>query len=429
VSDHRDEPENRAVEPGETPAAAELGSAEPPPTDDADEAGPIDTEAAPAGDTPPPSADADTPPAAEPDIPAQVDVDTSAPPVVGAEEAPAEASTGAESGTEPVEQAEGAPPPEPEPAPTAPGEIEWQPVVTGEQIEWQPVMTSEPEAWTDEDAATYGDPSAADYPYYSYEGEYESAADAGWDPAAAPLSGNGAPGTDAPVVPAAAKTKRQVVILSVLTALVVLVGVLGFVLSRGATEKGDQATPGVTTSVPIVTVPQADLVTFRDEQTGFSVKYPKTWRALGAPLSDIRLTLDAGGNDGLRVRIFPIQTPATTENIANLKAVTDTIVFGDPQSGRKHIQEQLVTLNGHLTYYYIYTFPDPVSGQEGVHVTYFVFEGHRMFQLVFQTVPAEEFRQHAGIYDQIAESFTVEPERPGATTSPPTTAAPPTTVR
>ncbi|MDQ4098634.1 MAG: hypothetical protein M3144_12300, partial [Actinomycetota bacterium] len=155
--------------------------------------------------------------------------------------------------------------------------------------------------------------------------------------------------------------------------------------------------------------------------------YPKTWRQVGAPVADIRLTLDAGGNDGLRVRIFPIQTPATTENIANLKAVTDTIVFGDPQSGRKHIQEQLVTLNGNLTYYYIYTFPDPVSGQEGVHVTYFVFEGNRMFQLVFQTVPAEEFRQHAGIYDQIAESFLVEPVRT-TTSSPPTTAAPATTV-
>jgi hypothetical protein len=218
------------------------------------------------------------------------------------------------------------------------------------------------------------------------------------------------------------------VILSVLTALVVLIGVLGFVLSRGATDKGDEASPGAaTTSVPIITVPQADLVTFRDEQTGFTVKYPKTWRQLGAPLSDIRLTLDAGGNDAMRVRIFPIQTPATTQNIGNLKAVTDTIVFGDPKSGRKHIQEQLVTLNGLLTYYYIYTFPDPVSGQEGVHVTYFVFEGQRMFELVFQSVPAEEFRQHAGIFDQVAESFIVEPARP-TTTSPPTTAAAPTTV-
>jgi hypothetical protein len=215
----------------------------------------------------------------------------------------------------------------------------------------------------------------------------------------------------------------------VLSAVVLIVLVLGFVLSRGASKTGRQAVGPTTTSIPIVTVPDKDLTTFRDDQTGFSIKYPNTWKSLGAPLSDIRLILDAGGNEAFQVRIFPIQTPATTENISNLKAVTDTIVFGDQTSGKKEIQEQLVTLNGKLTYYYIYTFPDSVSGQEGVHVTYFVFEGHRMFELVFQAVPADDFRRQAGIFDQVAESFTVDPEKPTTTgPGPAPTAAPPTTA-
>jgi hypothetical protein len=344
-----------------------------------------------------------------------------------------------------------------------PGEqIEWQPVVTGDQIEWQPVVVSDPDAaWVD-DAASQA-PVSDPYAYGAAgpdAGAYDSGEvpPAGWDPTAVPVGGNGTDGARAaapvsarsrtqpppaaPPTPTAAgpggttspppaKAKRQVIILSALTAAVVVIAVLGFVLSRGASKKGGQASAPTTTSVSVVTVPAADLVTFHDKDTGFTVKYPKTWKPLGAPVSDIRLTLDAGNNDGMQVRIFPIQTPATTDNIANLKAVTDTIVFGNPESGFQEIQEQLVTLNGKLTYYYIYTFPDPVSGQQGVHVTYFVFEGHRMFEMVFQAVPADDFRQEAGIFDQVAESFTVDPESSLPTTTAPApapTTAPPTST-
>jgi hypothetical protein len=352
-----------------------------------------------------------------------------------------------------------------EPVPLAiPGEqIEWQPVVTGEQIEWQPVVVSDAEAaWSGEAPPSQADDAyAADAEAYPYQGG-EPAASAGWDPTAVPVAGNGSDGTAAPTTPAPAarapgrrgppppptaagdageatrstrggpppNAKRQVLLLSVLTVVVLLIAVLGFVLSRGASKKGGQASGPTTTSVSVVTVPPADLVTFHDDQTGFTVKYPKTWKQLGAPVSDIRLTLDAGGNDGVQIRIFPIQTPATTDNIANLKAVTDTIVFGDQTAGRKEIQEQLVTLNGKLTYYYIFTYPDPVTEQEGVHVTYFVFEGHRMFEMVFQAVPADDFQKEAGIFDQIAESFTVDPEKPTTTApaSAPSTTTPPTST-
>jgi hypothetical protein len=64
-------------------------------------------------------------------------------------------------------------------------------------------------------------------------------------------------------------------------------------------------------------------------------------------------------------------------------------------------------------------------------VTYFVFEGHRMFEMVFQAVPADDFRQEAGIFDQVAESFTVDPESSLPTTTAPApapTTAPPTST-
>src|SRR5207248_6520909 len=100
-------------------------------------------------------------------------------------------------------------------------------------------------AWADDQTAVeYGD----------------APAEAGWDPAHVPVAGNGAdgaapttrPSRARPSRPAAGpppgpddeagrKTKRQVTILSILSAVVVLVGVLGFVLSRGASKKGAES--------------------------------------------------------------------------------------------------------------------------------------------------------------------------------------------
>ncbi|MCA1691336.1 MAG: photosystem II reaction center PsbP family protein, partial [Actinobacteria bacterium] len=203
-----------------------------------------------------------------------------------------------------------------------------------------------------------------------------------------------------------AKLRRQVILLSVLTGAIVAVAIVAFVLSRSATKAGEEAQ--ATTTVPptntIVTLPESAFTTFRDDQTGFTIKYPRTWERLQPPVADIRLVTNAGGYDGFRIRVAPIEVPATVENIGNFKAVTDTIAFGDRSA--KLIQEQLVTLNGLLAYYYLYTFQDPITNQEGIHAHYFVFEGLRMFMINFQTIPTEEFVRQAGIFDQIAESFT-----------------------
>jgi hypothetical protein len=376
---------------------------------------------------------------------------------------------------------------------TAPEQIEWQPVVTGEHVEWQPVVSSEIDeaAWASESttptgevppevpseppaAPTWGsevvaetpDPSPPPQePVFDYpptvepptaeepEGRWESAAGVPLD-AAAQIAGNGArrgPAlTDRPprrdrrdrrargdaggpsellspvdeeIDDRRSKTRRQVVLLSVLTAVVVIIGVTAFLLSRGATDKGNAANPAPTST--LATLAPSQLQEFRDNETGFTIKLPRTWRQLGAPLADVRLVADAGGSEGLQVRIWPIDTPATTENIVNYKAFTDNIVLRVPTA--RLLQQQLVTLNGKLTYYYIYTFKDEASGQEGVHAHYFVFEGNRVFMLVFQAVPAEDFARQAGIFDQVAESFVVEP-RPAPTVPATTTTTPPTSA-
>ena len=347
-------------------------------------------------------------------------------------------------------------PPAPTPDDAEAEQIEWQPVVDGDKIEWQPVVASDPAGY-DETTAAAAQPDF-EYP----EGtEREPTWEAGVSDAAPPVSGNGAavPTAAVPATPdrparrpatparparaggpprsrrpppperreepddgrAAAKTKRQVIILSILTVLVIAVAIMGFVLSRDAKDKGTEATSPPASGTPSNTIPKlpdAELRTYSDDATGFTVRFAQAWEVLRPPNADIRLVVNAGGNDAFQVRVAPVQTPATVQNIENFKAVTDAIVFGDKTA--KPVKEQLVTVNGLLAYYYLFTFHDPVSNSEGVHAQYFVFEGNRMFILTFQSVPADDFAKQAGLWDQIAESFTVQP-RPTTTT----TAAPP----
>lgn len=383
------------------------------------------------------------------------------PPDVPAPEPPVEDLTTALEGAVPEE---GPPTPAREATGAGGDQIEWQPVVEGDQIEWQPVVSSEVADSSVEEA------SAASEPQPEFEYPEGTELEAPWEPdvaeAASPVSGNGAvagtqttdpletedpgatgetaePALAAPASvrrssgarpkslsdepdggdddrrrAAAKKTKRQVIVLSILTLVVIAVAVLGFVLSRGAKDKGNQAATG--SSLPTNTVPRLPdtaLQTYTDDATGFTVKFAKTWEILRAPNADIRLVVNAGGNDGFQVRVAPIQTPATVQNIENFKAVTDAVVFGDKTA--RSVKEQLITVNGLLAYYYLYTFHDPVSNSEGVHAQYFVFEGNRMFMMTFQTVPSDEFAKQATLWDQVAESFTVKPRPDTTTTAPP----------
>lgn len=332
-----------------------------------------------------------------------------------------------------------------------PGEqIEWQPVSSGDSITWQPVVAggeggAGPDWEEPDDAGEWaGAGAAAGEAGMSANG----AAGAGYDPEA-PTAGparipagprsvaarrraqaavpSSPPAGDQPATaPAADKTRRQVILLSVLTVGIVAIGVLAFVLSRGALDEGEEAGGGATTPTSTrtaPTLPESEFQGYRDEATGFSLRYPKAWIRYVPASSDYRLAvaIQPPDTDGFWVRVYPIQTEATEANIQNFKAVTDTIAFGDGSA--KLIQEQLVRVNGRLAYYYLYTFEDEFSRNQGIHAHYFIFEGQRMFSLVFQSIPSDDFARQAGIFDQIAESFQAEPPRPGATTTtPPTTA-------
>jgi hypothetical protein len=204
------------------------------------------------------------------------------------------------------------------------------------------------------------------------------------------------------------------VVLSVLTVVVILAAGFAFALSSGPGNNAGPAPAPDDTPVPVTT--------FRDSETGFTVEYPRTWKRVDVPVAEYRLAVDGGGNVAFTIRVVPIQTPATTTNLENFKAVTDGLVGSN--STVNVLKQQAVTLNGMLGYYYFYTFTD--GAVQAVHAHYFLFSGNKMNVLVFQALP-DDFQTLAPTFDKIAESFRSDPNVPSAATTPASSTS--TTVR
>jgi hypothetical protein len=189
-----------------------------------------------------------------------------------------------------------------------------------------------------------------------------------------------------------------VVLLSVLT--VVVIGVAALVFTAG-NRSSDDLPPPAPADTPI------PMTAFTDPETGISVEYPRSWKQVQVPVADYRLAVDGGNNVAFTIRVVPIQTPATAQNLQNFKAVTDGLVGSNPTV--QVLKEQAISLNGMLGYYYFYTFTD--GAVQAVHAHYFLFSGNKMNVLVFQTLP-DDFEPMAATFDKIAESFRSDPNIP-----------------
>ena len=204
------------------------------------------------------------------------------------------------------------------------------------------------------------------------------------------------------------RQKRMVVLMTILTAVVVIAsGIAIAVATQGRGDNGPQPAPE-NTPVPVTL--------FRDPPNGITLEYPRSWKRVEVPVAEYRLALDAGNNVAFTLRVVPIQTPATAQNLQNFKAVTDGLVASNPTV--KVFKEQAISLNGMLGYYYFYTFTD--GAVEAVHAHYFLFSGHKMNILVFQTLP-DDFEPLAATFDRVAESFRSDPNIPPISTVPAST--------
>lgn len=171
----------------------------------------------------------------------------------------------------------------------------------------------------------------------------------------------------------------------------------------GIEESAEQAEA----NAPAQASEPAGFTEFRNDEAGIALSYPSSWVELRPkkPEENLLIASDGGGNViSLRVVDLPKAVSKQEVESGTIQKETDQVVGANPQATLLNEPRQL-ELGGLPGYWYLYSFPDKVSGQPGVHSHYFIFDGKKMFSLVLQTVPAEKFQESAPVFDQITNSF------------------------
>lgn len=201
----------------------------------------------------------------------------------------------------------------------------------------------------------------------------------------------------------------MVIALSVLSAVVVALAVGGVLIARSGAKRA--APPRSITTAPattLVTLPDAAFVTFKepDPQFAFTIRYPRAWRRSDTPDAEIRLTVSDGKQYSARVRVVHTAEATTPANLANIKAFVEGTIGTSVQI----LKVDTVTVNGLIGFRYIYNYTASDTGLTGSQVRYFLFQGHKMNDIIFEAVPSDNFNQIEGIFDQMLDSFHSDPE-------------------
>lgn len=172
--------------------------------------------------------------------------------------------------------------------------------------------------------------------------------------------------------------------------------------SDGTSGGGGPSTDGPSEETP------EDLAEFTSDEGGFAISYPKRWERIETPPdSPAKLVVTADEKNSLKVSTINLGFSVGSEELAGMREYTSRIVDSgedvDVVAGPSRVE--LDGVPGHV---YIYTFTDPETGETGVHSHYFLFDGDRMFTLVFQALPEERYEELAPLFDTIADSFRTQ---------------------
>ncbi len=202
-----------------------------------------------------------------------------------------------------------------------------------------------------------------------------------------------------------ALTGKRAVAIGISVAAIAAVGAVAIGVATVGTGAGAPAA-GASAGVPAPPVQPPSLAEFRSPQTGFALGYPTDWTRLQSADPQVPLIATRGPYSFL-VRLVDLPTQIGPQDLAAARALTDGIVMSDP-SVKLLAQPQQISMAGLPGYFYFYTFTDPATGLTGAHSHFFLFKGKTMIVLVFQAVPAEQFKGGATTFDQITGTFRVE---------------------
>lgn len=149
-----------------------------------------------------------------------------------------------------------------------------------------------------------------------------------------------------------------------------------------------------------------DLVEFESGEGGFAISYPEDWERIEPPPdSPVKLVATPDDRNSLQVSTADLGFSVGPEELPGMRQYTTSRIESSGENVDVVAGPSRVELDGLPGHVYIYTFVDPDTGETGVHSHYFLFDGDRMFTLVFQALPEERYEELAPLFDTIAESF------------------------
>ena len=202
---------------------------------------------------------------------------------------------------------------------------------------------------------------------------------------------------------------RRWLVLAALVAAAAAVGI-GVAIGGAAGERVGSSVPQPASPPPQRPAPASPaddpppgFVRFRDDQGRFSIAYPADWTSLGAPGGDVELLVTRRRAASLLARTIPLGLEVESRELPAVKRLTDRIVASGRQV-RLLAESRRIELDGLPGWFYYYSFRD-ASGRRGTHSHYFLFQGRTLITLVFQALPADDFRRYATTFDRIAGTF------------------------
>lgn len=149
-----------------------------------------------------------------------------------------------------------------------------------------------------------------------------------------------------------------------------------------------------------------DLVEFESAEGGFAISHPKDWERIEPPPdSAVKLVATPDDRSSLQVSTTDLGFSVGPDELPGMRQYTTSRIESSGENVDIMAGPSRVELDGLPGHVYIYTFVDPDTGETGVHSHYFLFDGDRMFTLVFQALPEDRYEELAPLFDTIAESF------------------------
>ena len=167
---------------------------------------------------------------------------------------------------------------------------------------------------------------------------------------------------------------------------------------------------------------QGPMETFSAPDGSFTLRYPKAWRRITVPpeVPDLRLVLSTGaldpaapanpnptGNDGMWVRVIPPDQVEQkyTEFGAEIMSLTGDKPCG--AEGSACLGQEQVNVAGMNGIRFIYTSRDAISGQNSIHIQYFLRRNQQgnLYVIVFQAIPTTDLSGLAPAFDEVVASF------------------------